>query len=1312
MAETHPTCLVSLIYLLRERFYRQVINTALSYLKTYPNDPVLLFFKAFAAFNEGHFQDAIRELNQLRDKPQVSLCSVMALLWAHRQRETIDGEAVSELDSSFKMTRRTAGEKALYYGALFYWILGRNQKAREYIEKMFKLFNASSEGLILKGWIFLTSEIDTERSQAIQYFDNSICDFKNVFGLMGKIEFFMARQKESHALETVNQIIVSYPDFIPALILKMNMFMSLHDWEQTAEVAERILELDAQNLKALQMIIVTSAAKNGDIEKVKKDLQFLMSAAEVTEPSTPSLHVEITMPISRLCGHNKEVVQMLASFVQRSVSRAPDDSAMASELGYLLTLQHKYKDAHRWYSKALNIDQSSVAALVGIIRCQLMDGRVEEAAQQLEFYHEMEQSLGLSADMILLQAMLANKKRAVQEIVVALLKEATEVHFQGLRGLPHGVDYLQRLNLNFLLEVVSMHVADSQDMPHDAGQPCPFGLKHASLILEAVIKAAPRVFTSCYYMAHIKFITGDQTAAQHFLNLCMEMEPNMPEIHLLQAKLHLHAGDYSKCLSSLESGVSHNFQLRQMPQYNLIKARALKGDGKLAGAILCLQMTMSLPGVKRNIKGQENLVSHAERASLFLELAEVLRLNGEQHEATKVMQDAIWQFKDTPEEMRVMVANVDLALTKDDIDTALNALRSITPGQSVYILAKEKMATIYLQRLRDKRLYMACYRDICEHLPGPHSFVLMGDAFMKIQEPEKAIEVYQEAVKLAPRDATYAKKIGQALVRTHQYNKAIDYYETALNTSDHETVCLELAELLIKLKCFEKAQQILEKALDHDDSSDLTTMMNDVKFLRMLVKVQSARDEPCLEKLHKIYEVQQKVIRRLHFEQPEVIDEQRKIAAAICCERAKEYCSMRDFERAKECYSEALSYSPKDLQIHFQIAQLYYEHHQLDYCEEQCLKIMTHNENHTATIMLLADVLFRKNQKEEAIKMYTDILSKHPDNLRVLGQFLHMLRWAGRLEEILPFLENCKTSCPTAFTEPGYNYCKGLYYWHAYRVQEALVHLSQAKRDPEWGEEVIELMLHILLNPDRKTFGGEVFESSEEHPSSNVPSNDEGELMRISMAQNLLKEFQPRSKAISDKANFFHNLCLVYSKEPKQVESAVQSLSDMVAKNVMLEASLLVAAQGLLQLKQTPRARNYLKRISKAQWTPAIADYIEKSYLLLADMYIKMGKYVNAEKLMDDCIRHNKSCSKAYEYKGFIMENDQRYKDAAEQYELAWKYSYCVDPAIGYRLAFNYLKCKNYTQAIDVCHQVLLEYPDYPQIQSEILHRAQLSLRP
>lgn len=42
------------------------------------------------------------------------------------------------------------------------------------------------------------------------------------------------------------------------------------------------------------------------------------------------------------------------------------------------------------------------------------------------------------------------------------------------------------------------------------------------------------------------------------------------------------------------------------------------------------------------------------------------------------------------------------------------------------------------------------------------------------------------------------------------------------------------------------------------------------------------------------------------------------------------------------------------------------------------------------------------------------------------------------------------------------------------------MHLNQARRDAEWGEDALELMVHICLNPDKKTFGGEVFESSEE----------------------------------------------------------------------------------------------------------------------------------------------------------------------------------------------------------------------------------------
>lgn len=73
------------------------------------------------------------------------------------------------------------------------------------------------------------------------------------------------------------------------------------------------------------------------------------------------------------------------------------------------------------------------------------------------------------------------------------------------------------------------------------------------------------------------------------------------------------------------------------------------------------------------------------------------------------MQDAINEFSGTPEEMRITVANVDLALSKGNVDLALSMLRGITPKQPCYTEAKEKMASIYLHTRKDVRLYISCY---------------------------------------------------------------------------------------------------------------------------------------------------------------------------------------------------------------------------------------------------------------------------------------------------------------------------------------------------------------------------------------------------------------------------------------------------------------------------------------------------------------------------------------------------------------------------------------------------------------------------
>jgi len=79
------------------------------------------------------------------------------------------------------------------------------------------------------------------------------------------------------------------------------------------------------------------------------------------------------------------------------------------------------------------------------------------------------------------------------------------------------------------------------------------------------------------------------------------------------------------------------------------------------------------------------------------------------------MQDAINDFEGSGEEVRLTIANVDLALARGATDDALTMLRSVNPDQSYFIQARQKMADIYLKHRKDKQLYASCYRSVAVH---------------------------------------------------------------------------------------------------------------------------------------------------------------------------------------------------------------------------------------------------------------------------------------------------------------------------------------------------------------------------------------------------------------------------------------------------------------------------------------------------------------------------------------------------------------------------------------------------------------------
>ena len=61
---------------------------------------------------------------------------------------------------------------------------------------------------------------------------------------------------------------------------------------------------------------------------------------------------------------------------------------------------------------------------------------------------------------------------------------------------------------------------------------------------------------------------------------------------------------------------------------------------------------------------------------------------------------------------------------------------------------------------------------------------------------------------------------------------------------------------------------------------------------------------------------------------------------------------------------------------------------------------------------------------------------------------------------------------------------------------------------------------------------------------------------------------------------------------------------------------------------------------------------------------------------------------------------------------MAWQFDNRRNPAVGFKLAFSYLKAKRFVDAINICQEVLKVQPSFPKIRKEILDKARASLRP
>jgi tetratricopeptide repeat protein 21B len=175
----------------------------------------------------------------------------------------------------------------------------------------------------------------------------------------------------------------------------------------------------------------------------------------------------------------------------------------------------------------------------------------------------------------------------------------------------------------------------------------------------------------------------------------------------------------------------------------LLKAICQKNLQDIDDAIITLETVLNLPSVKDGInvllkRNKQNLqkivATNSEIASIYLELIECHNLRKSVDESNNRMQEALKMFEGSVEEPKFILATVQSYISSGNFDKALNILMTIQPNQSCFVAAKSKMAEIYLKHKNDVKNYAKCYSEIVQKKPTVDACVLLGDAYMNIQE--------------------------------------------------------------------------------------------------------------------------------------------------------------------------------------------------------------------------------------------------------------------------------------------------------------------------------------------------------------------------------------------------------------------------------------------------------------------------------------------------------------------------------------------------------------------------------------------------
>ncbi|KPI84389.1 hypothetical protein ABL78_6550 [Leptomonas seymouri] len=683
---------------------------------------------------------------------------------------------------------------------------------------------------------------------------------------LGYVAYLERKTQLAKAQSMLDRLVVLYPNCsVPPLVGKARLLMQAEDWEQATEVTRRILSRDKDNVEALTLEALYALVKDTRYDAAAVRLRRLLETVKVKEPHNAALLHQFALVFSRLAGDRLDLLNITTQFSELACNLDSRNGDALCGLGYQYIYKHDYKTATVTFRKASTLTYS-LTPLLGVATCLLRQGDFEEASKQLAFCNELQPTNQRNAELSLLNAQLRWRRRGIEETtaVLQLLDQAAEAIKHDVSAYAgSGMEEYVHLNAPVSLAIAHEYLLHCRNEPPDpmfrktdvVGEKC---ARH----LEFIVQHLPACMEAQLMLAKVWFVTGEVRKAQNLLKttLIVQEQP-LPEAFLLSSQICQYVGDVKLASRALEQALTLDFTLKEQPLYNLLLGTVQGTTGKSAESLESLKLAFNTvksgAGTASSGKPIQSL-SVPERVTLYLQLAQAYLRMRDVDAARTTLAEAAVQFRDSAQAGRVAIAQAMLA-ARTDVDKSIELLRQVPSTSEYYISAHSQLGKLFLTQKHNVTRYIQCFHEMAEAVPSAQSYVELGEAYSTIQEPEQAIAAYEKAKALSPSSSELSVRVGRALVASHDYAKAIRYYQEALSVDSHlSTVRADLAILMWRLGRVDDAREVITQSPVYEQPAasagggtaeeTVATAIERVNLYLLLYKV--LRDQPWHVPIH------------------------------------------------------------------------------------------------------------------------------------------------------------------------------------------------------------------------------------------------------------------------------------------------------------------------------------------------------------------------------------------------------------------------------------------------------------------------------